>query len=270
MMSAEREAELMRRWRDGGDLSARDQVLNAHIRMSVRAGARAGRYASTPEDIAQEANLGLLTAAANFDPERGFRFSTYAKWWVDAGVQQHVIEESAPVRTGSVKARRVLHFHHSRTRAAVERDLGHGASRHEVDAEIARRLGLTVAEVERASGGAARFQSLDAPIGEEDGATRADMIPDEGPGPADIVEAGMVEEARRRWIARAMDALLPRERAIVEARKYCDDAEEQTLETLADRFGISRERVRQIEATALGKLRKALASTRRAADLVDA
>lgn len=265
-LSPEAEADLMRRWADHGDERARDAVVLAHMRMSVGCAARyakaSGREAA---DLVQEGHLAMITAAAKFEPGRNLRFSTYARWWVRAGVQDVVIrDEAAPSASG--KARRTLFFNHARTRLAVERELGPGALRRDVDAEVARRLGVTPEEAHAASLGPGRVSSLDTPAGEDADVTRGDLVPSGEPGPYECLEREQDAGAVRVALASAMATLLPREKEIILARKFCEDGDEETLETLALRYGISRERVRQVEGRALEKLRRALGGRRPADD----
>lgn len=256
-LSPETEAELMRRWAEHGDMAARDAVLHAHMRMSVGAAGRYARSGREPADLVQEANLAMITAAAKFDPARKLRFNTYARWWVRAGVQESVIADEA-VPSASGKGRRTLFFHHGRTRLAVEREMGPGAPRRDVDAEVARRLGVTAEEAHAASLGPGRVSSLDAPAGEGSDATRGDLVAADAPDPHEALEREQGARVTRAAIARALGTLMPREREIIEARRYCEDGEERTLEELSVRLGISRERVRQVERRALDKMRAAM------------
>ncbi len=275
ILDRDRELALMRRWRDEGDVAARDEVVKAHLKMAVSVARRYARYGSPAGEVAQEASEGLLKAANLFDPDMGFRFSTYAMQWIRAQVEDHVIRNGPVVRVGPGSVERKLFYNLRKTRAEVEARLGHGASPTEVAVEVARRLGLTLHEVQLGMQGSGRVSSLDAPMGDGEGdATRASRIPSDSPLPDELTDQVIVGERRKDWIRDAMARLDQRERTIVRFRQYCDPDEVQTFECLARRFGVSRERVRQIEAVAMRKLRDQLVGSPLAAalapDLVDA
>ncbi len=257
MLDAAREAELARRWRDQGDLNALHQLTGAYLRLVIAIAARYRSYGLAMGDLIQEGSVGLMQAAARFDPDRGVRFSTYATWWIKAAVQQFVLRNWSIVRTGTTSAQKALFFNLRRLRRLIEPE--HGALSEAGRAQVAETLGVPVADVadmEMRLGGADR--SLNAPIGPdaEDSQDWQDRLADDRPTPEAIFEQESDTARRSAWLHRALQTLQPRERQIISERRLDDDG--ATLEEMGRRLGVSKERARQIEAAALAKLRAAL------------
>lgn len=252
LLSAEEEGMLARRWRDHADMKAADGLINSHLRLVVRVAYALRGYGMPLADLIAEGNLGLVQALRRFDPERDLRFSTYAIWWVRAAMYEHVMAQSTPVRIALTAERKKIFF---KLRSLKARLRPGGAHLTDADAkEIARLLEVregSVHEMDRLLDAADR--SLDAPrpdSGEPWGNTLADDRPD----PEAMV--GEQEEARerRRVLTGAWKALSEREQVILADRRLRETP--LRLEDLAQRFNISRERVRQIENAAANKLRK--------------
>ena len=257
LLTREHEARLARRWRDGGDVEALHELVLAHARLVIRPAAYYRRFGAPMSDLVQEGTVGLMRAAARFDPDREARFSTYAAWWVRSAMQDFILRNWSLVRTGTTAAQKALFFNLRRLRARIEapseRPLSDRARR-----VIADQLEVRVGDVEMMEMRlAARDQSLNAPTGDEGDDDWQDLLPDPGPSPeAEVLEA-QEARVRSRWLAAALDELSARERMIIVARRLRDDA--VTLEALGRRFGISKERVRQIEHRALEKIRLSIA-----------
>ncbi len=258
-LERDEERDLAMRWLHGRDETALHRLTAAHMRLVIAMAARFRRYGLPQADLIQEGHVGLLEAAARFEPEREVRFSTYASWWIRAAIQDYVLRNWSIVRGGTSSAQKALFFNLRRLRIRLSRELD-GAPEPEIFAAIADRLGVSVADVETMS---ARLSgpdaSLNAPLtdsGGEGDAERQDFLVSTDPGTDETVGARIDGERRHAWLREALGVLDPRELRIVEERRLSENGE--TLEALGNRLGISKERVRQIEARALEKLQAAL------------
>jgi RNA polymerase sigma-32 factor len=205
----------------------------------------------------QEGHVGLLEAAARFEPEREVRFSTYATWWIRASMQDYILRNWSIVRGGTSSAQKALFFNLRRLRARLangSEPLSNDALYHEVSVA----LGVSEKDVammdSRLSG---PDSSLNAPLADESGsAERQDFLVDDEPLPDEIVGETIDLQRRADWLRTALSALNDRELRIIEQRRLTDEG--ATLEELGSVLGISKERVRQIEVRALEKLKAAL------------
>jgi RNA polymerase sigma-32 factor len=211
-------------------------------------------------DLIQEGHVGLLEAAARFEPEREVRFSTYATWWIRASIQDYILRNWSIVRGGTSSAQKALFFNLRRLRARISQAAGSGASMDAVYGEIAVAVGVSKNDVAsmavRMSG---NDVSLNAPLADSDGGAssdRMDFLVDAQPLPDAIVEEAIDGDRRLSWLKAAFAVLNDREARIIRERRLQDDA--ATLESLGERLGISKERVRQIENRAIEKLKRAL------------
>ncbi len=204
----------------------------------------------------QEGNVGLMQAAARFEPAREVRFSTYASWWIRSSIQDYVLRNWSIVRTGTTAAQKSLFFNLKRLRAKID-DTGDAVMSRENKKWISDHLGVPERDVETmASRLSGSDRSLNAPLVSDGDAQWQDLLPDESATPDQIVMEQRDNEKRRIWIAEALKVLNDREVLIITDRRLAEDT--VTLEVLGQRLGISKERVRQIEHQALNKLRKAL------------
>ena len=247
-------------WRERRDQTALHRLAGAHMRLVLALAARFRHYGLAVADLVQEGHIGLLEAAARFEPERDVRFSTYATWWFRASIQDYVLRNWSIVRGGTSSAQKALFFNLRRLRARLAQGSEKGNPSRAYQA-IADTLGVSRADVElmdsRLGGGDASLnaQMVDA---ESSGASeRMDFLVDERPLPDEMVEESLDRDRRARWLTDALAVLNERELRIVRERRLSESL--VTLESLGDELGISKERVRQIENRALGKLRKALA-----------
>jgi len=254
------ELALALRWKKEADVKALHELAHAHMRLVIALAVRFRHYGLSLADLIQEGHIGLLEAAARFEPERDVRFSTYATWWIRAAMQNYVLHNWSIVRGGTSSAQKALFFNLRRIRAKLLQGGDIGASA-EVFGHIADMLGVPRADVESME---ARLSgpdlSLNAPVGDSDspGAERIALLVDEQPRPDETVSLSLDGDRRAAWLNEALAVLSDRERRIVRERRLADEA--ATLEALGDRLGISKERVRQIESRALEKLRVALTS----------
>lgn len=259
MLTVEREQELARAWLGRHDERALHALVVSHFRLVVSQAAQyARRYGLSFADLMQEGNLGLMQATDRFDPDRGVRFSTYAIWWIRAAIQDFVLRNWSVVRIGTTTAEKRLFFNLRRLRARIAGANGDSPA-HELHAEIARALGVGIRAVgdmeARLSGG---DQSIDAPVDEAGTTDWNDMLVDQRPSPEDIVGERLELEAYRRLLARALAELPPREALIIRRRHLGERV--QTLEQLGLELAVSKERVRQLEKRALGRLRRLIAN----------
>jgi RNA polymerase sigma-32 factor len=253
------ERALAERWRDARDEQALSALTRAHMRLVVAMAARYRRYGLPMTDLMQEGHIGLLEAAARFEPERDIRFSTYASWWIRAAIQDFVLRNWSIVRGGTSSGQKSLFFNLRRIRARLAREHPEEAA-HATLARVARELGVAAADVAamdaRLSGA---DMQLDAPISGEDGPARGESLIDPAPRPDEIVAERIDAERLRAELQRALLGLNQRELRIVRERRLREDG--VTLEALGAKLGISKERVRQIEVRALDKLRRLLTNS---------
>ena len=260
MLDAETELALARAWRDSGDEKALHRLVNAYMRLAISMAARYRRYGAPMPDLIQEAGVGLMKAAEKFDPDRGVRFSTYAVWWIKASIQDYVMRNWSMVRTGSTSSQKALFFNLRRVRAKLERQAG--ADGVVLDGQrlremIAEEVGVPLRDVEMMDARLAGADfSLNAQQAGEEGREWLEALEDEAPQAAETVTRDADLVRVRGWLADALASLNPRERMIIVERKLRD--EPRTLESLGQELGLSKERIRQLEAQALTKLRKRL------------
>lgn len=272
LLSRDHEFELARRWRDAGDEQALHALVRAYARLVVSQASRFRSYGLPLGDLMQEGNVGLMLAAARFEPDRGVRFSTYAAWWIRSTLQDYVLRNWSIVRTGTTAAQKSLFFNLRRLRARLEGQrrppglAGDGALEPETRRAIAVELEVAEDEVERM---ALRLAGSDRSLNMPVGAGRRELeelVADQRPSPEQAAIGRRDAGRCRRWLSAALDELNPRERDIIAWRRLSEGG--ATLEELGLRLGVSKERVRQLECRALDKLRRAmLQHVREPADL---
>ncbi|MEM1148667.1 MAG: RNA polymerase factor sigma-32 [Pseudomonadota bacterium] len=256
MLEAEHELDLARRWRDKGDERALHELTTAYMRLVISMASKFRHYGLPLADLVQEGNVGLMQAAARFEPSREVRFSTYAAWWIRSSIQDYVLRNWSIVRTGTTAAQKSLFFNLRRLRAKID-DTGDAVMSAENKKWVSEHLGVPERDVETmASRLSASDRSLNAPLAVDGDAQWQDLLPDESATPDEMVMEERDNEKRKAWIAEALLVLNERETLIISERRLTDET--VTLEVLGQRLGISKERVRQIEHQALNKLRKTL------------
>ncbi|MEL7109523.1 MAG: RNA polymerase factor sigma-32 [Pseudomonadota bacterium] len=256
MLEAEHELNLARRWRDNEDERALHELTTAYMRLVISMASKFRHYGLPLADLVQEGNVGLMQAAARFEPAREVRFSTYAAWWIRSSIQDYVLRNWSIVRTGTTAAQKSLFFNLRRLRAKID-DTGDAVMTAENKKWVSEHLGVPERDVETmASRLSASDRSLNAPLATDGDAQWQDLLPDENATPDQVVMEERDNAKRKEWIAEALKVLNERETLIISERRLTDDS--VTLEVLGKRLGISKERVRQIEHQALNKLRKTL------------
>ena len=261
-LSREEEHALALRWRETRDEAALHKLTSAHMRLVLAIAARFRAYGLPMSDLVQEGHVGLLEAAARFEPARDVRFSTYSTWWIRASIQDYVLRNWSIVRGGTSSAQKALFFNLRRLRARMTRQGQRPSAA--MFAEIGKAIGVSSADVElmdtRLSG---PDVSLNAPVADseqQNSAERVDFLVDGAPLPDECASDSIDAARRARWLQDALTILSERELRIVRERCLVDEV--ATLESLGSRLGISKERVRQIESRAIEKLRRALEGRR--------
>jgi len=257
LLSRDHEFELARSWREDGKEDALHELVRAYTRLVVSTASRFRNYGLPMGDLVQEGNVGLMQAAARFEPDREVRFSTYAAWWIRSAMQDYILRNWSIVRTGTTAAQKSLFFNLRRLRAKIEDASNNGALTQTGRQKIATELKVDVHEVEamemRLSGA---DQSLNAPISDSGEDDWQDFLADQRPSPEDVVIGMRDSTTRSKWLAEALGELSPRERTIIAQRRLRDDG--ATLEELGRELGVSKERVRQLEHRAMLKLKESM------------
>ncbi|MGA0777372.1 MAG: RNA polymerase factor sigma-32 [Gemmobacter sp.] len=261
LLDAETELRLAYAWRDRRDEAALHRLITAYMRLAVAMAAKFRRYGAPMNDLIQEAGLGLMKAADKFDPDRGVRFSTNAVWWITASIQDYVMRNWSKVRPGSTSSQKALFFNLRRVQAQLEREArqrGETIDPAQLRVAVAAEIGVSIADVEMMEGrlGGSDFSLNATQSVDEDGREWIDALEDDTAQAAEIVEADHDASQLRDWLIAALRALNARERYIVTERKLRE--EPRTLESLGQELGLSKERVRQLEAAAFAKMRRSL------------
>jgi len=256
MLEPQDEYMLAKRWREHGDRDAAHKLVTSHLRLVAKIAMGYRGYGLPISEVISEGNVGLMQAVKRFEPEKGFRLATYAMWWIKAAIQEYILRSWSLVKMGTTANQKKLFFNLRKAKSKISA-LEEGDMHPDQVKLIAKRLGVTeqdVIEMNRRLGGDV---SLNAPIREEgDSGEWQDWLVDESSSQESRLMASEESDNRRKALGEALTVLNDRERRIFEARRLADDP--ITLEELADEFGVSRERVRQIEVRAFEKVQKAV------------
>src|SRR5438874_5603124 len=257
MLEPQQEYMLAKRWREHGDRTAAHRLVTNHLRLVAKIAMGYRGYGLPISEVISEGNVGLMQAVKRFEPEKGFRLATYAMWWIKAAIQEYILRSWSLVKLGTTANQKKLFFNLRKTKSKISA-VEEGDLRPDQVKIIARRLGVTeqdVVDMNRRLGGDV---SLNAPICEDgDSGEWQDWLVDDVTTNQEtrLAESEEVDN-RKQALGEALSVLNDRERRIFEARRLADDP--ITLEELADEFGVSRERVRQIEVRAFEKVKKAV------------
>jgi RNA polymerase sigma-32 factor len=257
MLSAEKEDELARRWRDNQDTEAARQLVTSHLRLVAKIAMNYRGYGMPISELISEGNLGILRALRRYNPDRGFRFATYAMYWIRAEIQEYVLHSWSLVRIGTTAAQKKLFFNLRRMKARLQA-IDNGDLQPGQVTEIANRLKVpeeAVVSMNRRLG--APDQSLNARVATDSETEWQDSLVDEDENQESILADREEFTARKHLLNEALKLLDDRQHHIIIERQLKENP--ATLEELSHQYGISRERVRQIEAGAMQKIRQVIA-----------
>jgi RNA polymerase sigma-32 factor len=256
MLEPQEEFMLAKRWREHGDRDAGHKLVTSHLRLVAKVAMRYRGYGLPMTEVISEGNVGLMLAVKRFEPDKGFRLSTYAMWWIRAAIQEYILRSWSLVKMGTTANQKRLFFNLRKAKSRISA-LDEGDMRPDQVQFIARRLSVTeqdVVDMNRRLGGDA---SLNTPIREDgDSGEWIDWLVDDSVSQESRLAESEQSENHRKALSEALTVLNDRERRIFEARRLADDP--ITLEELGDEFGVSRERIRQIEVSAFEKVQKAV------------
>jgi RNA polymerase sigma-32 factor len=268
MLEPQQEYMLAKSWREQGDRDAAHKLVTSHLRLVAKIAMGYRGYGLPIAEVISEGNVGLMQAVKRFEPEKGFRLATYAMWWIKAAIQEYILRSWSLVKMGTTANQKKLFFNLRKAKSKISA-LDEGDMRPDQVKLIAKRLGVTekdVVDMNRRLGG---DTSLNAPIRDDgDSGEWMDWLEDDSPSQERILVDNEQLDNRRKALTDALGVLNERERRIFEARRLAEDP--ITLEELAEEFGVSRERVRQIEVRAFEKIQKAVKTRIAAIETPDA
>lgn len=252
ILSSEEEFELALKYREKGDIEAAHKLITSNLRFVVKIALEYKNYGLKLLDLIQEGNIGLMMAVKKFDPRRGYRFISYAVWWIRAYIQNFIIKSWSLVKIGTTQAQKKLFYKLGKVRRLLEAPQGDHPQSYE---DIAKDLGVKeeeIHEMEQRMG--RRDLSLDLPFDEDQGLTPLALLSDDSPDQEDMLIRSQDSQIQRNEISKALARLSERERYIITHRIMGDNP--LTLREIGDTLNLSRERIRQIEKEALTKLRR--------------
>ena len=270
MLEKQEEFMLAKRWAEHGDTEAAEKMVTSHLRLVAKIAMGYRGYGLPIGEVISEGNVGLMQAVKKFDPDRGFRLSTYAMWWIRAAIQEYVLRSWSLVKMGTTAAQKKLFFNLRRMKGEMKA-IEDGDLKPEHLSKIATTLGVKEKEVismnRRMLGGG--DASLNVQIGAEDGSTQwQDWLEDDSESQESTLADTQEHDARMDLLQDAMADLNDRERDIFMKRRLSEQT--ITLEELAKVYGVSRERIRQIEARAFEKIQKAMVEAADKIGLIEA
>jgi RNA polymerase primary sigma factor len=249
LLTPEQELSLARRVRLG-DAEARAHMIRANLRLVVKIAHDYGSFGLPMADLISEGNIGLIKAVERFDPGKGSKLSTYAAWWIKQSIKRALANQSKTIRLPVHMVDKIAKLR--RLAAGMSEELG----REPTDAELAEEVGISVGKLAQLRTVSLRPASLDAPVSEEDGKELGETVSDlEAQNPLEqLSDSNLLDE-----LAEVLGVLDQRERRIISARFGLEGESPKTLETVGRKFGVTRERIRQLQNGALKKLKRALA-----------
>jgi RNA polymerase primary sigma factor len=250
LLTAEEETDLAKRIQQG-DEAAREQMISANLRLVVKIARDYEGYGLPLLDLINEGNIGLMKAVERFDPTKGAKLSTYSAWWIKQAIKRALANQSKTIRLPVHVVDKVYHLRQASIR--LQDELGREAT----DEELAEEMDCKIEQVRQWRTAGIRPTSLESPIGGEDKNRISDVVADEG---AESPYEQLEGKATSELLYDVLASLEPREIEILKCRFGLDGDEEKTLEEVGERFGVTRERIRQIQNMALSKLRKKMAS----------
>ena len=269
MLEPHEEYMLARSWREHGDRDAAHRLVTSHLRLVAKIAMGYRGYGLPIGEVISEGNVGLMQAVKKFDPDKGFRLATYAMWWIRASIQEYILRSWSLVKMGTTAAQKKLFFNLRKAKSEISA-LQEGDLHPDQVSTIATKLGVLNEEVismnRRLAGGDA---SLNSPMRADSESEWQDwLVDDTTPSQESVIADTQEKNIRMSLLEAAMTELSDRERHILTERRLKD--EPTTLEELASQYGVSRERVRQIEVRAFEKLQKSMKAAALEKNLVDA
>nr|WP_269714668.1 RNA polymerase sigma factor RpoH [Caulobacter sp. NIBR2454] len=269
MLARDEEFMLAQAWKEHQDPQAAHRMVTSHLRLVAKIAMGYRGYGLPIGEVISEGNVGLMQAVKKFEPDKGFRLATYAMWWIRASIQEYILRSWSLVKMGTTAAQKKLFFNLRKAKSQIAAFQEGDLHPDQVSA-IATKLGVLDSEVismnRRLSGPDA---SLNAPLRSDSESEWQDWLADDNQvSQEDAVAESEEKSLRMGLLEEAMTELSDRERHILTERRLKDDP--TTLEELASQYGVSRERVRQIEVRAFEKLQKTMQATARERNLVDA
>ncbi|MCJ7598464.1 MAG: RNA polymerase sigma factor RpoH, partial [Methyloceanibacter sp.] len=256
MLEPQQEYMLAKSWREHGDRDAAHELVTSHLRLVARIAMGYRGYGLPIGEVISEGNVGLMQAVKRFDPEKGFRLATYAMWWIRAAIQEYILRSWSLVKMGTTAAQKKLFFNLRKIKSQLKA-LEEGDLRPDQVKLIATRLGVTEEDVVSMNRRLAGDSSLNAPVrNDSESGEWMDWLVDETMNQEDKLAESEEKEQRHALLTNALEGLNERERRVFEARRLSEDP--LTLEELSEEFGVSRERIRQIEVRAFEKVQKAV------------
>ncbi len=264
MLEPDEEFMLAKRWKEHGDTDAAHQLVTSHLRLVAKIAMGYRGYGLPVGEVISEGNVGLMQAVKKFEPDKGFRLATYAMWWIRASIQEYVLRSWSLVKMGTTAAQKKLFFNLRRAKSKLQA-LDDGDLKPDQVKKIAEQLGVSETDVVSMNRRLGGDSSLNAPLKADDATGEwQDWLTDDGPTQEEMLADSEELEHRRNYLANALEILNDRERAIFEARRLKESP--KTLEQLSQVFGVSRERIRQIEVRAFEKVQDAVQEAAQAAE----
>ncbi len=263
ILDVEEELSLARKYQESGEAEAAHKLVTSHLRLVAKIAMQYRGYGLPLSDLISEGNLGLMKAVKKFDPDRGFRLSTYAMWWIKASVTEYVLRSWSLVKMGTMAAQKKLFFSLRKAKRSLNIIDSQGLDEEQASV-LADKYGMSSSEIalmdQRIT---KRDLSLNTAVSnsEDEGLEFIDLLEDETKSPEMLVSEAQENDIRNKYLLEAIEELTERERHIFKERRLSENP--LTLEKLGEYYGISRERVRQLENRAFGKVEKAVRTAAR-------
>jgi len=265
MLEPQEEYMLAKRWQEHEDADAAQKLVTSHLRLVARIAMGYRGYGLPIGEVISEGNVGLMQAVKRFDPDKGFRLATYAMWWIKAAIQEYILRSWSLVKMGTTAAQKKLFFNLRKLKGQLQA-LEDGDLHPDQVKTIATRLDVSEDDVVSMNRRLSGDSSLNAPLRvDADSGEWQDWLVDEEPDQESLLVDRQELDNRRSYLLGAIGTLTDREKRIFEARRLAEDP--LTLEELSGEFGVSRERIRQIEVRAFEKVQKAVRKAAEDAEL---
>ena len=256
VLEKQEEFSLIKKWQDDKDQKSLKKILNAYLRLAVSSARKYMHYGIPLDDLIHEGILGIMHSLEKFDISKDFRLSTYASWWIRASIQDYILKNWSIVRTGSTASQKKLFFNLRKIKQKILNASYDYLDQNEIN-EVSKMLNVKSMEIQnmesRLTGG---DFFLNQTLGDEEGNDFLSMLEDDSDNPEKLAESRYDNKSKTNWLKAAIETLTDREQIIIKSRKL--EEKSITLDELGIKLKISKERVRQIETSALNKLRKVI------------